>query len=185
MLFRSPLLTSPPSEFPQFLFLTILVSGSHTLLLLASSLTSFRILATTLDESIGNAYDKVPRLLNIPFDGRSAGAALERYCASPLSAGEVADGDMPEIKMPRLMPGRLAFAYTGLHSTIEQFLHARGGTVDERTRLDLARSFQRAAVGQLEAKLVLGIRQCAAQGVQVKSLVVSRGVASNMYLRER
>ncbi|CDO76685.1 hypothetical protein BN946_scf184677.g5 [Trametes cinnabarina] len=54
----TPLLTSPPSELPQFPFLTLLVSGGHTLLLLASSRTSFRILATTLDESIGNAYDK-------------------------------------------------------------------------------------------------------------------------------
>ncbi|KAI0656520.1 glycoprotease [Cubamyces menziesii] len=181
----TPLLTSPPSEHPQFPFLTLLVSGGHTLLLLASSLTSFRILATTLDESIGNSYDKVARLLNIPFDGTSAGAALERYCASPLPPGEGSEDDVPEIRMPRPMPGRMAFSYTGLHSTVERFLDARRGTLDERTRLGLARSFQRAAVGQLEAKLVLGMQQLAAQGVKVKSMVVSGGVASNSYLRER
>ncbi|KAL1945590.1 hypothetical protein VTO73DRAFT_1592 [Trametes versicolor] len=52
-----------PSSRPQFPFLTILVSGGHTLLLLASSPKSFRILATSLDESIGSAYDKVARPL--------------------------------------------------------------------------------------------------------------------------
>ena len=49
----------------------------------------------------------------------------------------------------------------------------------------LGDGFQRAAVGQLEAKLVLGMQQLAAQGVKVKSMVVSGGVASNSYLRER
>ncbi|KAL1945585.1 hypothetical protein VTO73DRAFT_1587 [Trametes versicolor] len=174
----TPLLTSLPSERPQFPFLTILVSGGHTLLLLASSPRSFRILATSLDESIGNAYDKVARLLAIPFAGTSAGAALERYCASaPL--------DAPEIRMPSPMRGRLAFSYTGLHSTVERYLDTQRGVLDERMRLGLARSFQKAAVAQLEEKLVLGMRLCRRQDVRVRALVVSGGVASNQYLRER
>ncbi|KAI0769577.1 glycoprotease [Trametes elegans] len=187
----TPLLTSAPSERPEYPFLTILVSGGHTLLLLATSPSRFRILATTLDESIGNAYDKVARMLGVPFAGTSAGAALERYCASSLDpdssaeAESAGEGEVPEIKMPRPMPGRLAFSYTGLHSTVERFLDARKGALNERTRLGLARSFQRAAVGQLEDKLVLGMRQCARQDIQVRSLVVSGGVASNSYLRER
>ncbi|KAI8975922.1 glycoprotease [Trametes punicea] len=179
----TPFLTSPPSELPQFPFLTLLVSGGHTLLLLASSLTSFRILATTLDVSIGNAYDKVTRLLRIPFGNTAAGAALERYCASAPPEGDGAD--MPEISMPRPVPGRLAFSYSSLHSTVERFLDVRRGELDERTRLRLARSFQRAAVAQLEDKVVLGMRKCAMQGIKVNSLVVSGGVASNLYLRER
>ncbi|KAI0633907.1 glycoprotease [Trametes polyzona] len=179
----TPLLTSPPAERSEFPFLTLLVSGGHTLLLLASSKTSFRILATSLDESIGNAYDKVARLLDIPFAGTSPGAALERFCASESAEGE--GEEVPEIRMPRPMPGRLAFSYTGLHSTIERFVDANRGTLDARTRLGLARSFQRAAVRQLEDKLVLGMRLLARRGVHVKSLVVSGGVASNSFLRER
>ncbi|OJT11124.1 tRNA N6-adenosine threonylcarbamoyltransferase [Trametes pubescens] len=179
----TPLLTSPPAERPQFPFLTLLVSGGHTLLLLASSRTSFRILATSLDESIGNAYDKVARLLAVPFAGTAAGAALERYCASALGAGD--DADVPEVRMPRPMRGRLAFSYTGLHSTVERFLDTRRGALDERARLGLARSFQKAAVAQLEEKLVLGMRLCRRQDVRVRALVVSGGVASNQYLRER
>ena len=87
--------------------------------------------------------------------------------------------------LPRPMPGRLAFSYSGLHSTVERFLDARGGEIDERTRVGVARSFQRAAVRQLEDKLALGIRELAKQDVRVGSLVVSGGVASNAFLRER
>lgn len=180
----TPLLTSPPSERPQFPFLTILVSGGHTLLLLASSPKSFRILATSLDESIGNAYDKVARLLGVPFAGTSAGAALERYCASK-SAPPDANPDAPEVRMPRPMRGRLAFSYTGLHSTVERYLDTQRGVLDERMRLGLARSFQKAAVAQIEEKLVLGMRLCRREDVRVRALVVSGGVASNQYLRER
>ncbi len=178
----TPFLTSTPSALPEFPFLTLLVSGGHTLLLLASSRTSFRILATTLDESIGNAYDKVAKLLQIPYANRAAGAALERFARSPAVAGE---GDVPEVLMPRPMRGRLAFSYTGLHSTVERFLDARRGELDERTKLGIAKSFQIAAVAQLEEKLVLGMRKCAQEGVKIRSVVVSGGVASNVFLRER
>ncbi|KAI9059105.1 hypothetical protein FKP32DRAFT_1688230 [Trametes sanguinea] len=143
-----------------------------------------RILATTLDESIGNAYDKVAKLLKIPLQGRAPGAALERYCTSEPPGAEE---DAPDIPMPTAMPGKLAFSYSAPHSAVERFLAARGGAgeLDERTRVRLARGFQRAAVGQLEEKLVLGMRELARQGVKVTSLVVSGGVASNAFLRER
>ena len=173
----TPFLTSPPDQLPQYPFLTLLVSGAHTLLLLATSPVTFRILATTLDEAIGNAYDKVAKLLKIPYEGKAAGAALERLCAS--------EGGAPQIQMPKPTRGRLAFSYTGFNSTVERFLHARKGEVDERTKLGIARSFQEAAVGQLEEKLVLGMRQCGREGIRVRCLVVSGGVASNQYLRER
>ncbi|KAM5535095.1 hypothetical protein V8D89_011181 [Ganoderma adspersum] len=192
----TPFLTSPPSSCPSYPFLTLLVSGGHTLLLLATAPTAFRILATTADEAIGNAFDKVAKLLQIPYAGTAAGAALERFCATgsgsvsrPHAAVGEGEGeqerDVDEIPMPRTMRGRLAFSYTSLHSAVERFVHAHRGDLDERTKLALARSFQKAAVGQLEEKLVLGMRKCAQEGITVRSLVVSGGVASNAYLRER
>ncbi|KAG1863731.1 hypothetical protein F4604DRAFT_1040059 [Suillus subluteus] len=59
-------LATPTADLPQFPFLTLLISGGHTLLLLASSLTSFQILATTADGSIGRAFDKAARALGCP-----------------------------------------------------------------------------------------------------------------------
>ncbi|KAI0757026.1 hypothetical protein C8Q80DRAFT_73379 [Daedaleopsis nitida] len=146
--------------------------GSHTLLLLATSRTAFRILPTTLDESIGNAYDKVAKLLRIPYANCAPGATLKHFCADTPSSDRAmddqdrtnegkADQAIPEVLMPRPMRGRLAFSYTGLHSTVGRFLDARRGTLDVHTRFGLARSFQRSAVAQLEEKLTLGMQLCA------------------------
>ncbi|KAH9846288.1 glycoprotease [Lenzites betulinus] len=180
----TPFLTSPPDSRPQFPFITLLVSGGHTMFVLATSPLHFRIIAETVDESIGNAYDKVARLLDIPLDGRSGGAALERFCASP-DPDPAAEGEVPELKLPIAMRGRLALSYTGIHSAVERYLDARRGTLDAGARLGIARSFQKAAVGQLEEKLGLALQQCRQQDHHVRHLVVSGGVASNAYLKER
>ncbi|KAI0915296.1 hypothetical protein AcV5_002873 [Taiwanofungus camphoratus] len=83
------------------------------------------------------------------------------------------------------MRGRLAFSYTSLHSSVERFLHARNGVVDEQTKYALACAFQKAAVAQLEEKLALGLQKCQRQGVEIQHVVVSGGVASKSFLRER
>lgn len=96
----------------------------------------------------------------------------------------VANGiDVPNI--PRAMPGRLQFSYTGLHSTVERYLRKRDGIIDEPTKYALPAAFQEAAIGQLEEKVSLGLAQCRRRGVTIGHLVVSGGVASNSFLRER
>jgi N6-L-threonylcarbamoyladenine synthase len=177
----TPFLTSSPSEVPQFPFLTLLISGGHTLLLLANSLTSFRILATTADESIGRAFDKVSRMLDLKWTNLGPGAALERFCADGCGDSGV------DISLPRPMPSQLAFSYSGLHSAVERFIFARGGIqqLDLRIKRSLAREFQTAAVAQLEEKVLLGLSWCAENNVRIQHLVVSGGVASNAFLRER
>jgi len=166
---------------PKFPFLTLLVSGGHTLLLLATSTTQFRVLATTPDESIGRVFDKVSRLLALPWSAKGPGASLEEFVA----ASPVEDKLTPS--MPRTMPGILGFSYTGLHSAIERFVTARGGAValDCATKRAVANAFQTAAVNQLEEKVSLALRWCRDRGHGVGHLVVSGGVASNSYLRNR
>lgn len=85
------------------------------------------------------------------------------------------------------MPGQLAFSYGGPRSRVEIYVRERGGVarVPVSTRLKLARTFQEAAVRQLEEKTVLALAQCAKEGVHVRDVVVSGGVASNQYLRTR
>ncbi|KAI0259673.1 Gcp-like domain-containing protein [Gloeopeniophorella convolvens] len=182
----TPLLTSlhEPNP-PTFPFLALLISGGHTLLLLARSKTSFRILATTPDEAIGRAFDKVSRLLALPWSPRGPGAALEE-CAVTATQADTDASLVPP--MPRTLPGVLGFSFAGLHSTVERAVAARGGdgaALDARTRAALARAFQDAAVGQLEEKVRLALRLCAREGVGVRHVVVSGGVASNTYLRTR
>jgi N6-L-threonylcarbamoyladenine synthase len=169
---------------PQFPFLTILISGGHTLLILATSLTNFRILATTVDESIGRVFDKVSRMLCLKWTDLGPGAALEQFCAEDNEEG--IEGSEPPL-MPQSMPSQLAFSYAGLHSAVERYIFNRGGVqnLDTQSRRALGRAFQAAAVAQLEEKLALGLKWCEHKGIKVEHVVVSGGVASNKFLRDR
>lgn len=177
------MLTSPPDQLPQYPFLTLLISGGHTLLLLARSPTSFETLATSNDESIGQSFDSVSRLLRLPWSSLGPGDALEKFC---LSSPEL-HGTLPPLSppFPHAVAGRLEFSYSSFHSHVERYLAMRGGVLDDVEKLALARGFQHAAVAHLEEKLLLGLQWCQDNSIQVGHLVVSGGVASNTYLRER
>jgi N6-L-threonylcarbamoyladenine synthase len=185
----TPLLTSPTAEVPQFPFLTLLVSGGHTLLLLAQTRTSFHMLATTTDESIGRSFDKVSRILGLEWSTSGPGAALEEFCTT----AHADEGDPEHLtaanipSMPRILPNELVFSYSGLHSIVERYVtrHGGAGNLSTGTKRALARAFQTAAVTQLEEKLLLGLKWCARKRIAVRHVVVSGGVASNMYLRNR
>ena len=149
--------------------------------MLARSRTSFQTLATTPDEPIGHAFDKVSKILKIPWGKLGPGAALEEFCLGDDG------GRLPEIipPLPGGQPGKLAFSYSGLHSGVERYVAARNGDLDGPTKVALARAFQVAAVGQLEEKVLLALRWCRQNGVVVRDVVVSGGVASNRFLRQR
>ncbi|PFH51999.1 hypothetical protein AMATHDRAFT_141146 [Amanita thiersii Skay4041] len=179
------LLTSWPNP-PSFPFLTLLVSGGHTLLLLAISSRSFKILATTLDESVGRSFDKVSRMLGLKWTSLGPGAALEQFCLENFSDNDSVLSEHATV-FPRPMPGRLAFSYASLHSHVERYLFSRGGIkqLNVETRRIIARAFQEAAVSQLIDKLLLGLKWCQNNNITITTIVVSGGVASNLYLRER
>lgn len=179
------LLTEPPAIRPAFPFLTLLVSGGHTLLVLATSPFRFKILATTRDEAVGNAYDKVARALGVPgWAALGPGAALEAFC-EPMPA------EKEETSVPRFKLGMTrhadALSFTGPHTQVDRIISRAGGieALNEETRRDVAREFQREAVGQLVRKTRWALGQCQEQGHTVRHVVVSGGVASNQYLRAR
>ncbi|KAL4080997.1 glycoprotease family-domain-containing protein [Scleroderma citrinum] len=175
----TPLLTTPIDQLPEFPFLTLLISGGHTLLLLATSKTEFRMLATTADESIGRSFDKVARLLGLDWGTKGLGATLEEFCRKDIA-------DLPDVgpfSVP--MPGKLAFSYSCLHSSIERYIASAKTPLTESHKVALARAFQDAAARQLCAKLVLGLKQLSMKDIKPKHVVVSGGVASNSFLRAR
>jgi N6-L-threonylcarbamoyladenine synthase len=148
---------------------------------------SFQTLATTADESIGRAFDKVSRLLGLSWGDRGLGAALEQFCAERDDTDSAGDTNMDLPALPRPMHAQLAFSYSGLHSSIERYIHSRGGLqkLDLPAKRAIARAFQKSAVLQLEEKLSLGLKWCAQRHVNVHHVIVSGGVASNAFLRER
>lgn len=191
----SPVTDSPTPEFP---FLTLLLSGGHTLLLLARSISSFSILATTHDESIGASIDKVARDLEIPWalGAGSPGAALERFAFPNGLAGGSGPGSDLEEESADLPPAptftqpfarRLAFSYAGLRSALTRLLEAEPSAQMAKARKrQIARAFSLAAFKQIEDKVVFALEKMREEGHEpVRGLVVSGGVASNLILRER
>lgn len=177
------------------------MSGGHTLLLLASSPTHFKVLATTADEAVGRVIDKVSRDLGLKWGNIGPGAALEKFCAS---GDQAVQSPLPEVpRFPSVMPGKLAFSFSGLHSFVDRYIQSnriplpsvpdgseRKGkdTLSDGHKLALARAFQSAAFAQLEEKLVLALQWCArhrGDDPPIRHIVVSGGVASNAFLRNR
>ena len=161
--------------------MTLLVSGGHTLLVLATSVRSFKIIATTADESIGRSFDKVSRALGLKWTDRGPGDALDKFCA------EEQEKDIHVPTAPPPFPNQLKFSFSGLHSQMKTFIESLGGPdkIDETMKRSIARAFQTSVARQLEDKVVLALDLCRKHKIPINALVVSGGVASNTFLRKR
>ncbi|GJJ06206.1 hypothetical protein Clacol_000395 [Clathrus columnatus] len=164
-------------EHPTYPFITLLISGGHTLLLLALSSSHFSTLATTVDISIGNAYDRVSHLLGIKWGSLGPGAALEKLCADnpvPMHSFHKMKSSLPN-------PGELIFSYSGMLSAFQRYLEniSHDDELTEQRKAEIAWTFQHHAIEQLESKLSLGLKWCDRHGHDIKHVVVSGGVANN------
>jgi N6-L-threonylcarbamoyladenine synthase len=142
----------------------LLVSGGHTMLVAVTAPGEYRILGQTVDDAVGEAFDKVARFLGLGYPG---GPAIDRLART---------GDPGAIPFPRAMPGELDCSFSGLKTAVVQYVRAHPDVVVA----DVAASFQEAAVDQLVAKLAL-----AADATDAATLVLGGGVAANSRLRER
>ena len=162
----SPLLAEPRPEFP---FVALLVSGGHTQLMRVDGVGRYALLGETQDDAAGEAFDKTATLLGLGYPGGPALAAL------------ALQGDAKRFEFPRPMiaSGDLNFSLSGLKTAVLTRIKSLAA-LDERTRADLAASFQRAIVDVLAAKCRAALQQ---EGMQ--RLVVAGGVGANTLLRER
>jgi N6-L-threonylcarbamoyladenine synthase len=148
-------------------YLGLVVSGGHTALYRIEEGAPAHLLGATLDDAVGEAFDKVAKLLGLPFPG---GPALAKLADT---------GDETAIAFPRPLadlPG-LDFSYSGLKTAVAVELGKRG-PLDERARADLAASFQAAATDPL----VRRARRAAREEGLARVAVVG-GVAANRRLR--
>ena len=157
-------------EPPQFPFVSLIVSGGHTTLLLMESHTSYRILGQTLDDAAGEAFDKVAKLLGLGYPG---GAAIDRLA-------KTGSRDSVKFTRPYLSKGSLDFSFSGLKTAVLTHVRSIKDPLEEKTVSDIAASFQEAVVDVLVDK---ALRALEAEGS--KNLVVAGGVACNSRLRER
>ena len=163
----APMLEDEPPKFP---FLALLVSGGHSMLIAVETLGDYRVLGTTLDDAVGEAFDKTAKLLGLGYPGGPALAAL----------AEEGDDTAFDLPRPMLNKPNFDFSFSGLKTAV--MLEVRqaeaAGRLDE-CRADLAASFQRAAVDTLIGK---SIKAAKAEGLQ--RIVVAGGVGANRLLRK-
>jgi N6-L-threonylcarbamoyladenine synthase len=157
-------------EPPQFPFVSLIVSGGHTTLLLMESHTSYRILGQTLDDAAGEAFDKVAKLLGLGYPG---GAAIDRLART---------GDPASVQFtrPYLAKGNLDFSFSGIKTAVLTHVRGLNGALDGNTIGDVAASFQEAVVDVLVDKALWALESTGAT-----DLVVAGGVACNSRLRAR
>jgi N6-L-threonylcarbamoyladenine synthase len=157
-------------EAPDFPFLALLVSGGHTQLIDVAGIGRYRIIGETLDDAAGEAFDKVARLLGLPYPG---GPELARLAES---------GDPGRFELPRPLRNQgLDFSFSGLKTAARLAIDAARSPraeLDSTTRADLAASFQAAAVDTLAGKC----RQ-ALEATGLERLVIAGGVGANRLLR--
>lgn len=152
-------------EFP---LLALVVSGGHTELVLMEDDYKFKVLGTTKDDAIGECFDKVARVLDLPYPG---GPNVEAYAKKGSATYE----------LPKPMDNdELDFSFSGLKSAVINLSHNEQQRGNEIRKYDLACSFQTVAIDQIIRKVKLAIEQN-----NIERVIVAGGVSANGYLREK
>jgi len=149
--------------------LTLIISGGHTSLVLVEGFGKYKLLGQTKDDAVGEAYDKVAKLLGLGYPG---GAEIDRL-------GKI--GDRKYFRFPRgvIKENSFDFSYSGLKTAVALHVRDLSDLELEAHRADIAASFQEAA---LEVLVVKTVR--AAEEYGVGAVTLSGGVASNSRLKE-
>jgi N6-L-threonylcarbamoyladenine synthase len=158
----SPRLADPTLEFPYAL---LLVSGGHCQILRVDGVGRYRRLATTIDDALGEAFDKSAKILGLGYPG---GPAVERLAR---------EGNPAAVRLPRPLFGSEEphFSFAGLKSAV-----LRAKQSGAHSDADIAASFQQAAI----ACVIDRTRRALAQMDGVSALVTAGGVAANASVRE-
>jgi len=154
------------NDVPKFPFVALLVSGGHTLLVDVKAPGRYQILGESVDDAVGEAFDKTAKLLGLGYPG---GPAIARAALT---------GDPTRFRFPRPMTDRpgLAFSFSGLKTfTLNT---AKAHQLDEQTIADIACAFQQAAVDTLVIKTNRAMDQ-----TKRSQLIVAGGVGANKSLR--
>jgi N6-L-threonylcarbamoyladenine synthase len=160
-------LDNPDLLFP---FLTLVVSGGHTEIVLVEDFGKYKILARTLDDAAGEAFDKAAHLLGLPYPGGAALAGL---------ADAVSES---RFKLPKVMRETEGFSFSGLKTAIRNLVdeHLAGAKNQEEIRKELAFTIQSSIIDALMFKLEKAIKDNS-----IYNVLVTGGVSANQALRNK
>lgn len=158
-----------PHEPPRFPLLALLVSGGHSELVLMTDHLEYERLGGTLDDAAGEAFDKVARLLDLPYPG---GPSIQKASQT---------GSPTAFSFPRaMMEDTWDFSFSGVKTSVLRTVESLQAEGKPLPIEDLAASFQDAVVDVLVQKSLM-----AADAYQVRDIIVAGGVSANKHLRER
>jgi N6-L-threonylcarbamoyladenine synthase len=160
-------LTARLTDGVEFPFLLLLVSGGHCQLLAAEGVGRFRLYGTTIDDAVGEAFDKTAKLLGLPYPG---GPAVEELAIR---------GNAKRFALPRPMLGREGadFSLSGLKTAVRRVAQAQ--PLNAAAKADLAAAFQAAIVDVIVDRTRSAMRRYAEETNGGRTLVVAGGVAAN------
>ena len=151
-------------------FVALVVSGGHTSLVQVSDYNSFKLIGQTRDDAAGEAFDKVARVMGLPYPG---GPQIDKLAR---------EGNPDAIDFPQALreKGNFEFSFSGLKSAVLNYLHNMEQKGLEVNKADVAASFQKAVVDVLVDKAIRAVRRAGMQ-----QLVLAGGVAANSSLEGR
>lgn len=158
-----------------FPYLLLLVSGGHCQILLVRGVGDYRRLGSTIDDAVGEAFDKTAKLLDLGFPG---GPAVEKMAR---------DGDQARFALPRPMRGRdhMDFSFSGLKTAVRKAASGLEQPPAKQDLADLCAGFQAAVADVLDDRVGRAIDHCRTSGIGLTGLVIAGGVAANRMLRAR
>lgn len=146
-------------------FICLLASGGHTQIINVKTFTEYEIIGTTLDDACGEAFDKIGRLLGLPYPG---GPNLEKLAK---------DGNPHSYVLPEAKVGLYDFSFSGLKTAVLRLVQK---LPKDYNRADLASSFQENVTNTLVKKISI-----AASNFKVNKIIVAGGVSANKTLRKK
>jgi len=165
---RLPGLAHEPPEFP---YLLLLVSGGHCQCVAVLGVGQYRRLGSTLDDAVGEAFDKTAKLLGLPYPGGPALEAIAR------------EGDPKRFDLPRPLLRRAGcdFSFSGLKTAVAQLVAGYKDALPRQLAADIAASFQAAVADIMADRLAHALDMLP----EAKAVIIAGGVAANTLLRER
>jgi N6-L-threonylcarbamoyladenine synthase len=166
-------LTARLTDGLQFPYLALIASGGHTQLVAVRGVADYERLGTTMDDAAGEAFDKVGKMLGLPYPGGPQVEALAR------------EGDAERFDFPRPMLARPGadFSFSGLKTAVRQELLRIGEEPTDTDRRDLAASFQAAVVDVIVDRIRSALRYFGEREERLQGLAVGGGVAANGAIR--
>ncbi len=161
-------LTDPSLEFP---FLLLLVSGGHCQILFAKSLGNYELLGATKDDAVGEAFDKVAKMLGLGYPG---GPAVEKFALN----GNKKAYDFPK---PFFKEKHCDMSFSGLKTAVSRQI-AKEKILSDEIKFNICASFQEAIGVTLCDRIENAIKLCKDKNMDFTTLVISGGVAANRYI---